>query len=474
MAVVLETILLGECGLQKGKPIVAGISGGPDSLCLLGMLQEAGWPVIAAHFDHMLRPEAAAEARAVEAIASRLGVRSVVGKGDVRKYAAEHKQSIETAARELRYQFLFEQAHEQGAQAVAVGHTADDQVETVLMHFLRGAGMNGLKGMPFRTLLREYDAEIPLIRPLLDLWRSDTVAFCESHGFKAHYDASNESVEFTRNRVRHELIPVLETYNLRFREAAWRAGKTLAADHRLLADLLEPVWQRAVLHQTGRYVGLDVGYFCAQPTGVQMHLLGRAVQTLLPGYDTGYADLQRAVDFAGDDKQERTDLVGGLTMLREANVLWLTVDERALPAEQWPQMPAGQDNIRVGMHSFTRLAEGWELHYAVASPGALGPEPWRTADRFHAFLDEAALPGELEVRIRHDGDRFEPLGMDGHSQKLSDYFINAKIPARLRARWPLVCAGDEIVWVPGYAPAHRYRLRAGSTSVVELFVKRPD
>src|SRR5512135_2592555 len=153
----IEAILRDVCKLDKDKPILAGVSGGPDSLCLLSALHEAGWHVVAAHFNHMLRPEADEEAAAVEAIARKMGVPFAGGRGDVREHAAKEKMSIETAARELRYAFLFKQARRNEAQAVAVGHTADDQVETVLMHFVRGTGLNGLKGMEYRSSLFDPD-----------------------------------------------------------------------------------------------------------------------------------------------------------------------------------------------------------------------------------------------------------------------------------------------------------------------------
>src|SRR5512135_1332728 len=164
----IESILSEKCGLTRDRPIIAGISGGPDSLCLMNVLRKAGYHLIVAHFNHKLRPDADADANIVEQTAGRLNIASVIQSGDVRAFADAEKLSIEEAARSMRYRFLMEQARHSHAQAVAVGHTADDQVETVLMHFIRGAGLNGLKGMPYRSNLREFDPEIPLVRPLLE------------------------------------------------------------------------------------------------------------------------------------------------------------------------------------------------------------------------------------------------------------------------------------------------------------------
>src|SRR3990172_11299082 len=179
----IESTLGETCGLTKDRPIIAGISGGPDSLCLLGVLREAGYRIIVAHFNHKLRPDSDADANIVEQTASRLNIASVIESGNVRLFAEDEKLSIEEAARIMRYRFLMEQARRFKAQAVAVGHTADDQVETVLMHLIRGAGLDGLKGMTHRTFIKLFDPEIPIVRPLLDIWREETVVYCGAKGF---------------------------------------------------------------------------------------------------------------------------------------------------------------------------------------------------------------------------------------------------------------------------------------------------
>ena len=467
----LESILQDDCRLERDEPILVGVSGGPDSLCLLSSLHEAGWQVIASHFNHQLRPEAADEAAAVEALAKRMGIEFVGGAGDVKQYATEQKLSLEAAARDLRYRFLFEQARRHKAQAVAVGHTADDQVETVLMHFIRGAGLRGLKGMPYRTVLKEYDGHLPLVRPLLDVWRAETVAYCQARRLEPHYDLSNESTEYLRNRIRHELIPILESYNPKFREAAWRAGKTLALDHEILSDWLEAAWQRVLVRQSDSYVELNLSNVGAQPRSVQMHIWQRAAQALLPACDSGFEDLARAAAFVGEAAQERADLIGGLFLLREGNALYLTGDESRLPRDQWPQMPDGIDAIPLSVPCDISLASGWRL---LAAAGEAVPQPWKDIDPSEAWIDASQLHDSLSLRVRRDGDLFQPLGMEGHSQKLSDFFVNAKVPARARARWPLLCAGEDVIWVPGYRPGESVRVRADSQLVLHLKMLAPN
>ena len=160
------------------KLLVVGVSGGADSVCLLDSLHRLGLPLVAAHFDHGLRDESKEDACRVEALVKDMGLPFQQARKDVRALAAREGLSIEEAARKARYRFLFDTARSHQAQAVAVAHTADDQVETVLMHLLRGAGLGGLKGISSRLVIPEWDENLPLVRPLLGVWRSETEAWC--------------------------------------------------------------------------------------------------------------------------------------------------------------------------------------------------------------------------------------------------------------------------------------------------------
>src|SRR5512140_1092861 len=294
---MLESILSGPCGLDLARPVVAGVSGGPDSLCLLDVLRRTGYPVIVAHFNHQLRPEAGAEAEAVAALAQEWGLEFVADSADVHSYAEEHSLSVEEAARLLRYRFLFETARNRFAQAVAVGHTADDQVETVLMHFLRGAGLAGLKGMEYRTLLPAFDASIPLVRPLLGLWREDTEAYCREQDLQPHYDASNADEAFLRNRLRHKLIPELETYNPRLKETLLRTAATLAGDYSLLQEAVDDHWKAVMLEQGEGWFAFEAAGLADCSEAMRRALIRRGAESLRPeGRELGYEALQRAAE----------------------------------------------------------------------------------------------------------------------------------------------------------------------------------
>ena len=470
----IESILRDQCKLDKSRLIIVGVSGGPDSLCLMETLRQAGYHIIVAHFNHKLRETADVEANAVERTSARLKISSVMESADVGAYAEANSLSLEEAARNLRYRFLFTQAHRLDAQAVAVGHTADDQVETVLMHLIRGTGLTGLKGMSYRTILPTFDPDIPIVRPLLDTWREETVAYCAANGLRPNYDPSNDSLNFLRNRLRNILIPTLETYNPKFREAIWRTVQSLNADYAILKETLNSDWNKSLILQDDGYVMLDLSFLSQCSVGLQRHMIRRAVESLMPGQETVFSVLERASNFIADPVRIRIDLTGGLTLFREGDALFIAKPNAGLPFARWPQMPTQKDFIGVSIPGQVNLSGGWKFSAEQwRLPALAWEQSSRNEDPFQVWLDAEGLPDPLELRVRYDGDVFEPLGMKGHSQKLSDFFTNEKLPPRARARWPLLCAAERIIWVPGFRPAESFKLKQSSRKVIYFAIVRP-
>lgn len=470
----IESILQNECGLTKNRPIIVGVSGGPDSLCLMEVLRQAGYQVIVAHFDHQLRTDSSLDGRMVEKTASKLMIRSVIDGADVQKHAEEKKLSIEEAARNLRYKFLFEQAKQTNAQAVAVGHTADDQVETILMHFLRGSGINGLKGMSYRSIIKSFDSEIPVIRPLLNIWREETVVFCAVNGLRPHYDSTNDSLNFQRNRIRHLLIPTLETYNPKFREAIHRMSHSLKSDNAFIKEILETEWKDVALEVNEEYIAFDSARLKTASLGLRRNLVKQAMHILRPNIDVTFSALERAIQMIDSDHTNQVDLKGGLHIIRESNLIYVCTANAELPFDLYPQMPNG-DAIQVSISNTVMVANGWKFNAEPWRLPALAKEQAeRNDDPFQVWLDAENLSDKLELRVRNQGDVFYPLGMDSHSQKLSDFFVNEKVPQRMRDRYPLLCVGDEIVWVPGFRPAHQHRLKDETKQVIYFSFTRPE
>lgn len=452
--------------------LIVGVSGGADSLALLHVLHTVGARLLVCHFNHRLRPEAESDAAHVEHIAGRLGLPFVSESADVAGYAREQGLSLEEAARNLRYRFLFRQARRVGAAAVAVGHTADDQAETVLMHFLRGAGLSGLKGMPPRIVLPVFDPEIPLLRPLLGWTRAQTEAYCRAHDLPYLTDASNADTTYFRNRLRHELLPHLTTYNPQIRQTLAKTALALQGDYELLNELVNSAWKQTLQTAGSDFIALDLARLRAMSPALRRNLFRRAAFALRPGLrDVDFNALERAATL------HPADLTGGLRTLIEGDTLYVMGNDAQLPTP-YPQISHPQlvnshqqtDGQEGHLSSHVLLENGWVLHCEVSETLS----PFLETDRFSARFDAASLGATLIVRPFRPGDRFEPLGMAGQSMKLSDLFINLKIPQRFRKNWPVVCAGEEIAWVAGLRIAHRFRCTEVTRRVLLLRLEKQD
>ena len=474
---ILESILSRQCLLNRQTPILVGVSGGPDSLCLMDVLARMGYPIIVAHLNHGLRVEADAEALQVQQYARSLNAPFIFEKTDVAAIARRDRLSIEEAARNVRYRFLFSQAEKYGAQAVAVGHTADDQVETVLMHLIRGAGLAGLKGMVYRWQPTPWSSDIPLVRPLLGIWREQILEYVTSRRYQPVNDPSNLDTSFFRNKLRHELIPTLESYNPNARQLIWRTANVLLDDYRLIEQLLADAWRECLREAGQGYLGLDIVKVREMSPGLQRHVFRWALAILHPDTrDLDYAALDRAVNFIRSSSVSRKiDLWGGISLTLEGDTLWLVSQDADLPRDHWPQVIAGE-RYELNIPCKLRLPCGWALSALESSLPERGVQ--ENIDPYRAWIDLETVHQPIIVRSRMAGERFTQLGMDGYSVKVSDFMVNVKLPRRARSGWPLVCAIDrntlkeEIIWIPGYRQSHNTRVTAITGQLILLQMHR--
>ncbi len=477
-------------GLLPGEKLVLAVSGGPDSLALLHALHSLagshGLSLHVAHLDHGLRAEAPADAEFVREQAAARGLPFHLGTADTRAHAANHRQSTEEAARALRYAFLAGVATTVGARHIAVAHTADDQAETVLMHFLRGAGLAGLKGMlPVSEMgsrksevgrqksdpsdLRPPTSDLFLLRPLLTTTRAEVEAYCAAQGLAPRQDASNADTQYLRNRLRHELLPLLEQYNPRLRQVLARSAAVLAGEHALVQAHLAAVWPVAAparLQAAGRVV-FDRAAWLALTVPEQRALLRAAVQRLRRHLrDVDFTPVEAAVRFSQRAAPGRScDVAAGLQLLiGETTVTLQPWGAEADPAPAGPLLDAAGS-----------LAGGWRFAVELVEPDEWvpGQPALETGSPWRVYVDAAALRHSPCVRARQPGDRFQPLGLGGHSAKVSDFMVNLKIPKGLRDRWPLVTCGEHIVWVAGVRLDERYKVGPGTQRVVRLCFREP-
>jgi tRNA(Ile)-lysidine synthase len=251
-------------------------------------------------------------------------------------------------------------------------------------------------------------------------------------------------------------------------------SQSLKADHDFLSETMTSSWNTCLIEQGQEEIIFDHAHFSSCSLGLQRNMLKRALLHLRPNLDVNFALLERAANFI--NKQEsstRVNLKGGLRIFREEGKIYICTPQATLPFNLWPQMPVGQE-FPVQVPGQLELSAGWKFNAERWRMPALAREhAERNEDPYQVWLDADTLPASLELRPRQSGDQFEPLGMDGHRQKISDFMVNEKMSQRARERWPLLSAGDVIVWVPGYRPAHPFRLTEATRNVIYFSITRP-
>jgi tRNA(Ile)-lysidine synthase len=387
--------LLGSGLLDRSGMLVA-LSGGPDSTALLLGLIECGIPVRAAHFDHALRPESAADANQVAHLCGRLGVELIVA----RRSDPLAPGSVQAAARAARYRFLEEALAKTGVATMALGHTADDLVEGALLHLLRGAGLAGMRGMPARRG--------PFVRPLLGCWRSQVEDFLAFRSVESLRDPSNRDLRYARVRVRLQLLPRLERdrpgLSRRLHRAALQAARL----------------QRELELGAAALLGPNAGQVSLPALRKSAPAIRAEAFRNLHGAATGGRP--------GLDRRQLAALARLATLGRSGDSLDLPGGIRARLGYEVLEMTAGVEVERPAYLLRTRSCTGCQ------SPSAAHFRPG----------------AELRLGTRSPGLRMRPLP-GGRTRKLQDILVDAKVPRHLRDSLPLVFAGGELAWVPGVA-----------------------
>jgi tRNA(Ile)-lysidine synthase len=448
-----------------------------------------GVRVHAAHLNHLLRgADASADAQFVAQQAAGWGIPCTIESRNVRAYAREHRLALEEAARHQRYAFLAQVAQAQNARHIAVAHNADDQSETVLMHWLRGAGLAGLRGMLPATRLAALHIDGPaadheglmLIRPLLDTPRAEIERYCRQHNLSPRFDRSNLDTTLFRNKLRHELLPLLEReYKPGLPQILRRSARIIRDDYELLCTIRDRAWNEIAQQQTSdRAIILNRAAWRDLHPALQRATLRRAAHALRRDLrDVNYVHIQSAREIAQDGcTGDRATLPGGLHLVVGYETLTIA-DQDYLPEPGFPALPRPADDtperFSLEVPGTTCLA-ALRAHVEIVPRTALDSAWEHNSDPWRAYLDASVLGSELALRRRRAGDCFHPLGMSGQSKLVSDLLINCKAPAEWRERIPLlVRADDSIMWVCGWRVDERARVQESTSQVaiVQLTVE---
>ena len=446
---VRETIerhaMLEPCDL-----VLAAVSGGPDSVCLLHALLALGYRIEVAHLDHGTRDgESSEDAVFVREMADRLSLPFHGVRCEVESMAAESKDSFEEVARHARYEFLLRTTCQRNCAALATGHHADDQAETVLMRLLRGTTPRGLGGIPPVRM----EGSVRIVRPLIACTREDILGYLTRAGISWRTDRTNTDTRYPRNRIRHELLPALERdYNPQVRAALCRLAEVQRGEDefvlRLATEFLE-----ACLDERGRLCRSDFsqGHVALQRRALV--LLGWSY-----GVDLPFERVDEAVRFVcGGGAGRAFDLGGGLLIRNTRRVAEL-VSETETPGSEAVPLTVPGETAAFGRRFCVR-----RLERPPSEPVKNHCTPWRQ------LFDADALGVDLAVRHRLPGDRFTPLGMDG-TRKLKDYFIDLGLAHSERNEQVLLVTGGRIAWVVGRAIDAAFAVHAGTRDCIEVEV----
>jgi len=454
---------------DPAKPLVVAVSGGADSLCLVHLLLDSGLVILPAHYDHQLRAVSAQQAQQVSSLLRNWGLETEIGSGNVREYASMHKMGLEEAARICRYRFLMSVAQKHHAQAIVTAHHMDDQVETIVMHFLRGSGINGLRGMRSVELLRQFSEKVPVWRPLLETGKEEILDYCMQNQIEPIEDESNQDLRIYRNRLRQVLIPQIEDVQPSFRTILARNANVIELDRQVLEKMTEIAWQQSLVEEfEGKALLFSRIEWKQLDESIQYRLLMKAANQLVPGLrDLGYQELQR-VKRSIDQLSPTADFKSGILIQNQVDTFLLSLGKFDLPQSDVPQLP-GTSLLKLTLKKPVKLQAGWQIRAEMVDKEVYGRLPDEIKqDSNHAWLNPADLEWPLQVRQPLEGERWSPLGMVHKHQKMSDYFINKKIPRAARGLWPVVCSAGSVLWLVGLRIAQAWRLTGDEAEILHL------
>lgn len=445
--------------LRPGENVVVAVSGGADStallLCLNALASEFKLSLTIAHLNHRIRAaEADADEEFVRKLASRLEIPFVSETAEVKQQAAASRSNLEELARRTRYDFLRRTASRLKAQKIAVGHNLNDQAETVLFRFIRGSGLEGLSAI-------HPVVDGMVIRPLLECSRRSIQEYLQLMRASYREDSSNLDFRHTRNRIRHELIPYLEK---NFNPKVIRTLSREARLHREIASFIESHAKQAfdAVHRRGQKgITLAVSDLIDLHPGLQKEVLRRAIKECtgtLRGITSD--NLEDLLLLCREKTSGRRLHLHGFSAFREFDNLLLRTPKPAA---------AGRYAYTLEIPGVCRVPEAG----AVFTCERLEQAPLdqiRQNDRMQAFFEHALLPESLTVRSRNQGDRY---GGPGH-RKVKRMLINGKIPLEYRSVLPVVAAGNDVIWIPGFRPAIAYEYRPGSGKCVVIEMRSVD
>ena len=443
--------------ISPNDKIVIGVSGGPDSVCLLHVLWklQKAQNLIVAHVNYGYRgKQADQDQKYVKNLAKRLGLKIYIKKLKINEWKSTPKKNIEAKFRKIRYDFFNDILQKEKANKIAVAHQADDQVETVIMFFLRGAGIRGLSGMSYRRN--------KIIRPLLDCSRSEILEYLAKNKLEYRKDVTNEDISFTRNRIRHKLIPYLEKkFNPNIKKTLFASTQIIQDDFQFIQEESKKYLRKIIAKDTKQknsVLKLKLKQFLKLKSALQRNILRLVLAKFLGDIrDISLADLEETRRMLKQAKTGSLRIIKNLRIIKEHDKIVITTAKTNKKLLIKP--------ILLKIPGKTCLPD-LKIEIKISKVDKIDK---MTNNVSYANLDKTGK--RLLVRTKKKGDRFYPEKTLG-SQKLKDFFINNKIPKREREEIPLIVTEkDQIVWICGKKRDRRFLANSKTKNILKMEIK---
>lgn len=452
---VLDTIAKYSM-IRPGDHLLVGLSGGPDSTCLLHILHRLGSnlniSLSAIYIDHQLRPsETPEEIRFCEQTCSRLDIPFTAIKIDVKGYSNDNRLNTHEAAREMRYELFRKHTAEINAQKIALGHNADDQAETIIMRLLRGTGPSGLSGIP--------PVRGSIIRPLIETSREDIMSMLNAEGINFVIDSSNLKDVYTRNRIRNSIMPAMKRINKSFLDIIQRTTEIFRDEERYFEIQVTKSLMTLIRSKTDTKIELLLVPLESMHTAMLRRVIRRAIDETRDLRGISFLHIEEIVKLIKSSASgARLYLPGGLRVIKGYSTLIMTSEK-----------PAVMDEYIMDSPSELLLRDA----SCIISASSVSIDDYNSDQRktgATAYVDAEKISWPLIIRRRNKGDHFCPLGMNS-SKKLQDFFVDTKVPRDERDAVPLVTSNNNIVWVAGHRLDNRYKVEKNTVSILKFEIK---
>ena len=446
--------------LEKGDKVVLGLSGGPDSVCLLHILKqlekEYDISIYAAHLNHQIRGiEAQKDVMYISQLCDSLGVKFFVKSINVPSYCEENRLSLEEGARKLRYEMFYEIMQKTKSNKIAIGHNLNDQAETILMRMMRGTGLQGLKGI-------EYKRDNTIIRPILDIERSAIEQYCKKFNLNPRIDSTNLESIYTRNKIRLELIPYMqEKFNTNVIESICRMGNNLKLDNDYIEQEGNKYFNEISKLNENESVEINLNKYLNLHKAIKSRIIRNSIKYILG--DTNFIDqkhIEDIFDLEEDNKiNKKLILPRGLFVYRNENNILFTNKEIT-----YEELEYKHNVPKDGVIKIKETGVFIETH-------TMSIERFKgmKSDKSSIGLDLDKLKGGLIVRNRESGDKIK---LAGGSKKLKSLFIDLKIPREERSKIPVLVDDNDIVCVGDYRISENYKIDVNTKEVLKITFKK--